>query len=87
MDEPSKGLKIQGRAVKRPSISDDFWSTSTCDLEYSAMQSQRSVSSISISNVNLTGGTSGTVSNSDFINHGKFSALHILSLFFFLGSD
>ncbi|OAY47172.1 uncharacterized protein LOC110618050 [Manihot esculenta] len=70
VDEPSKGLKIQGRAVKRPSISDDFWSTSTCDLEYSAMQSQRSVSSISISNVNLTGGTSGTVSNSDFINHG-----------------
>ncbi|KAK9149637.1 hypothetical protein Scep_008394 [Stephania cephalantha] len=50
VDEPSKGLKIQGRTVKKPSISEDFWSTSTCDMDNSAIQSQRSVSSISISN-------------------------------------
>lgn len=69
MDEPSKGLRIQGRAVKKPSISDDFWSTSTCDLENSAVQSQRSISSISASNQTLNHYT-GTSGNSDFVNHG-----------------
>ncbi|KAJ4708257.1 DUF4050 family protein [Melia azedarach] len=72
VDEPSKGLRIQGRTVKKPSISDDFWSTSTCDLENSAVQSQRSLSSISTSNQTLNHfiGTSGTSSHSDFVNHG-----------------
>ncbi|XP_012078801.1 uncharacterized protein LOC105639373 isoform X2 [Jatropha curcas] len=70
VDEPSKGLRIQGRAVKKPSISDDFWSTSTCDLENSAIQSQRSISSISVSNVNLKNGVGAVSSNSDFVNHG-----------------
>ncbi|EEF37945.1 uncharacterized protein LOC8275897 [Ricinus communis] len=70
VDEPSKGLRIQGRAVKKPSVSDDFWSTSTCDLENSAIQSQRSVSSISVSNANLCIGTSGTSSTSEFVNQG-----------------
>ncbi|KAH9761809.1 hypothetical protein KPL70_000574 [Citrus sinensis] len=69
VDEPTKGLRIQGRAVKKPSISDDFWSTSTCDLENSAVQSQRSISSISTSNQTLNH-CSGTSSNSDFVNHG-----------------
>lgn len=69
VDEPTKGLRIQGRAVKKPSISDDFWSTSTCDLENSAVQSQRSISSISTSNQTLNHYT-GTSSNSDFVNHG-----------------
>ncbi|KAM7508190.1 hypothetical protein LguiA_018643 [Lonicera macranthoides] len=74
VDEPSKGLKIQGRTVKKTSISDDFWSTSTCDLDNnSALQSQRSVSSLSISNQSLgqfsaTGSTSNN--NSEFVNLG-----------------
>ncbi|CAN8252264.1 unnamed protein product [Cochlearia groenlandica] len=52
VDEPSKGLRIQGRLVKKPIISDDFWSTtSTCEMDNnSTMQSQRSVSSISFTN-------------------------------------
>ncbi|XP_031271935.1 uncharacterized protein LOC116130327 [Pistacia vera] len=72
VDEPSKGLKIQGRTVKKPTISDDFWSSSTCDLENSAVQSQRSISSISISNqtLNHCGGNNGTSSHSEFVNHG-----------------
>ncbi|KAK0572627.1 hypothetical protein LWI29_034441 [Acer saccharum] len=72
VDEPSKGLRIQGKTVKKPSLSDDFWSTSTCDLENSTVQSQRSMSSISISNptLNYSSGTGSMSSNSDFVNHG-----------------
>ncbi|CAK7345490.1 unnamed protein product [Dovyalis caffra] len=70
VDEPSKGLRIQGRAVKKPSMSDDFWSTSTCDLDNSTVQSQRSISSISVSNQNLSSSTAGISSNSEFVNHG-----------------
>ncbi|KAL8502873.1 hypothetical protein ACS0TY_021844 [Phlomoides rotata] len=72
VDEPSKGLRIQGQVVKKPSISDDFWSTSTCDLENSTLQSQRSYSSISISNQSLTQitGTSTATNHTEFVNHG-----------------
>lgn len=72
VDEPSKGLKIQGRMVKKATMSDDFWSTSTCDLDNSTVQSQRSISSISTSNQILNSGVAiGSInSNSDFVNNG-----------------
>ncbi|KAI5584113.1 hypothetical protein POPTR_006G068600v4 [Populus trichocarpa] len=70
VDEPSKGLRIQGRVVTKPSISDDFWSTSTCDLDNSTVQSQRSISSISLPNKNPASSTGGMSSNSEFVNHG-----------------
>ncbi|XP_022933439.1 uncharacterized protein LOC111440853 [Cucurbita moschata] len=72
VDEPSKGLRIQGRVVKKRSISDGFWSTSTCDLDNSTIQSQPSISSISTSNLTLTHSNVGaSVSNpSEFVNHG-----------------
>ncbi|KAL1813135.1 hypothetical protein ACET3Z_023200 [Daucus carota] len=66
-DEPSKGLTIEGQTVKKTGMSDDFWSTSTYDLDNCALQSQRSLSSISISNQSLTGSTSN---HSEFVNHG-----------------
>ncbi|XVF48372.1 hypothetical protein PTKIN_Ptkin03bG0184800 [Pterospermum kingtungense] len=69
VDEPSKGLTIQGRKVKRSSFSEDFWSSSACEMERSAVTSQRSVSSISISNQSLD--PSGSTSHhSEFVNHG-----------------
>lgn len=73
MDEPSKGLRIQGRVVEKQGISDGFWSTSTYDLDNSALQSQRSYSSISISNQTLSqiSGPAGISSHPEFINHGK----------------
>ncbi|KAJ8644589.1 hypothetical protein MRB53_006337 [Persea americana] len=43
VDEPSKGLKIQGRTVRKPSLSEDFWSTSTYEMENSGVHSQRSL--------------------------------------------
>ncbi|XP_038698269.1 uncharacterized protein LOC119995874 isoform X2 [Tripterygium wilfordii] len=79
VDEPSKGLRIQGFAVKNPGISDGFWSTSTCDLENSAVQSQRSISSTTISNQTLCQSSSvGSASNnSDFVNHAGMSTSYI----------
>ncbi|XWS26224.1 hypothetical protein CRYUN_Cryun26dG0013000 [Craigia yunnanensis] len=64
VDEPSKDLKIQGRKVKKPSFSEDFWSSSAFEMEHSPVQSQRSISSISISNQPLD--------PSEIVNHGKF---------------
>ena len=75
VDEPSKGLRIQGRAVNKPSISNDFWSSSTCDLDYSTVQSQRSISSISVSNFNPGCSTGGMSSNYEFVNHGKMQLI------------
>lgn len=75
VDEPSKGLRIQGRTVKRPTISEDFWSTSTYEMDNS-VQSQRSISSISTSTQILdhhggVGSTSTSTSNPpEFVNHG-----------------
>ncbi|KAL6221254.1 hypothetical protein ACLB2K_009005 [Fragaria x ananassa] len=72
VDEPSKGLKIQGRPVKKPGLSDDFWSSSTYDLDNSALQSQRSISSISTLHQTLLQGSSigSTSSQPDFVNQG-----------------
>ncbi|XP_015870955.2 uncharacterized protein LOC107408103 [Ziziphus jujuba] len=73
VDEPSKGLRIQGRTVNKPIISDGFWSSSTCDVDNSAFQSQRSISSTSASNQTFNHG-SGVVNTSsshpEFVNHG-----------------
>ena len=75
MDEPSKGLRIQGRLVKKPSVSDDFWSTSTCDMDNnSTMQSQRSVSSISFTNNTATSASSSSNPN-EFVNTGELNVL------------
>ncbi|KAI4344136.1 hypothetical protein L6164_011402 [Bauhinia variegata] len=72
VDEPAKGLRIQGQTVRKPTILDDFWSSSTCDPENSTIQSQRSVSSVSTLNQILyhssANATSGT--HSDFVNQG-----------------
>ncbi|KAK8595145.1 hypothetical protein V6N13_016052 [Hibiscus sabdariffa] len=53
VNESSKGLRVQGEAGKKASISEGFWTTSTCDMDNSAVQSQGSISSISTSNQTL----------------------------------
>lgn len=63
VDEPNKGLRIQGQTVKKPSFSDDFWSSSTFDVDNGALQSQRSLSSISTLTLNQS-------NDSEFVNHG-----------------
>nr|KYP55701.1 hypothetical protein KK1_001925 [Cajanus cajan] len=75
VDEPAKGLRIQGQTVRKPNISDGFWSSSTCDLDNSNVQSQRSISSASTLNQILyhSGGTSTAGTNPEFVNPGKFN--------------
>ncbi|GLU22090.1 hypothetical protein SLE2022_381870 [Rubroshorea leprosula] len=72
VDDPSQGLKVQGQTVKKPSISEDFWTSSTCNMENSRVQSQGSISSISISNqaVDQHGGSGSANSPTEFVNHG-----------------
>ncbi|XVE52203.1 hypothetical protein DITRI_Ditri02bG0104100 [Diplodiscus trichospermus] len=72
LNEPSKGLKVQGQTVRKASISEDFWTTSTCDMDNSAVQSQGSISSVSASNQTLDpqGSAASTHAPSEFVNHG-----------------
>ncbi|TXG62163.1 hypothetical protein EZV62_013526 [Acer yangbiense] len=80
VDEPSKGLRIQGRPVRKSSISDDFWSSGTGEIDNSAIQSQRSLSSISMSNQPLdlfsSAGSGSTSNPAEFVNHGKFKCIN-----------
>ncbi|KAL9255990.1 hypothetical protein AKJ16_DCAP21465 [Drosera capensis] len=56
--------------VEKPVISEDFWTTSTYDIDNSAAQSQRSMSSISASNQgSFCDSGCGTI-NHEFVNHG-----------------
>ncbi|EPS58050.1 hypothetical protein M569_16767 [Genlisea aurea] len=73
VDEPSKGLKIQGQRVKKHSFTEDFWSTSSGNLDNSAFQSHRSMSSISTTNQNpdpQAAATGSTSNPSEYVNHG-----------------
>ncbi|KAL0016388.1 hypothetical protein SO802_003457 [Lithocarpus litseifolius] len=73
MGEPSQGLRIQGRYVRRNSVSEDFWSSSTFEMDNSAVQSQRSISSIGTSNqapLDQQGFDGGVSNPSEFVNHG-----------------
>ncbi|XP_021298266.1 uncharacterized protein LOC110427153 isoform X2 [Herrania umbratica] len=72
VNESSKGLKVQEQTVRKASISEDFWTTSTCDMDNSAVQSQGSISSISTSNqtLDLHGSAASANAPSEFVNHG-----------------
>ncbi|XP_022724326.1 uncharacterized protein LOC111281034 isoform X1 [Durio zibethinus] len=72
VNESSKGLKAQGQSVRKASVSEDFWTTSTCDMDNSAVQSQGSISSISTSNQMLDprGSAASANAHSEFVNHG-----------------
>ncbi|KAK9229370.1 hypothetical protein WN944_022332 [Citrus x changshan-huyou] len=47
----SKELGVPGRSAGKRSISEDFWTTSTCDMDNSAVQSQGSISSLGTNNL------------------------------------
>ncbi|KAG6586391.1 hypothetical protein SDJN03_19124, partial [Cucurbita argyrosperma subsp. sororia] len=57
---------------RMPSMSEDFWSTSTCDLDELITLQSRQSSFISIINHNPKhgGGTDDLSNHSDFVNHG-----------------
>lgn len=72
----SRGLKKQAKAVKKHSTSEDFWTTSTHDMDNSAVQSQGSISSTGVQNQALDnhGGAGKTSNSTEFVNHGIFIA-------------
>lgn len=73
VDEPSKRLRIQGRSVRKASLSEDFWSTSAHEMENSGIQSQRSMSSISTVAQSSDQHAAGSSSNpNEFVNQGEF---------------
>ncbi|XP_030526214.1 uncharacterized protein LOC115737928 isoform X1 [Rhodamnia argentea] len=70
VDAPSKGSEIHDRKLKNPSKSENFWSTSTLDMDNSAVQSQGSISSISTSNQTIDPQAGNPGTPSEFVNHG-----------------
>ncbi|KAF7812272.1 DUF4050 family protein [Senna tora] len=70
--------------MRKPTMSDNFWSSSTCDLDNSTIQSQRSISSVSTLNQlfydSSEASTAGT--HPEFINQGKFYVSLFFSVFF-----
>lgn len=81
VDEPSKGLRIQGRSIKQRSLSEDFWSSSPPGMENSAMQSQRSMSSISTAAQSSDQHGAGSSTNpNEFVNQGKGILLSVFEL-------
>lgn len=81
MDEASKGLRTQDETVTKVDISEDFWSSSTFELDHSAAQSQRSISSIGTLNNHSDPQSSGGSQSgpAEFVNHGKFAVICSLS--------
>jgi len=73
VDEPAKGLRIQGQTMRKPTASDGFWSSSPCDLDNSTIQSQRSISSVSTLNQILyqSNGASTPGTEPEYVNQGK----------------
>ncbi|KAG5137260.1 hypothetical protein JHK82_021991 [Glycine max] len=73
VDVPSKGLATQSNVVRKPSSSEDFWTTSTHDMDNSAVQSQGSISSASLTNqavVSHAGSSKSSTNPTEFVNHG-----------------
>jgi len=72
-------LKKRGKEAKKASTSEDFWITSTHDMDNSAVHSQGSISSASITNPPAD--SHGSSCNpTEFVNHGTLCCF----LFFFL---
>ncbi|KAJ8422240.1 hypothetical protein Cgig2_033644 [Carnegiea gigantea] len=78
-DDTQNGLQYQGVVVDQPSLSEDFWGTST---DYLPGLSQRSISSLSQSNLSFNSdiGFACTNSRGEFANHDKYLNIYSLCL-------
>ncbi|GAB4832859.1 hypothetical protein Ancab_006874 [Ancistrocladus abbreviatus] len=68
VDELSKGQ--QGLTLEKSSRSEDFWTTSTYDIDTSVGLSRRSISSLSTSNQSFCCDVGSGNTHSEFVNHG-----------------
>lgn len=63
-----------------PSVSEDFWSTSTYEMDNNGLQSQRSISSRSTCVQTHDLHVAGNASNPpDFVNHGESQLIYVSS--------
>ncbi|KAK7311874.1 hypothetical protein RJT34_10315 [Clitoria ternatea] len=72
MDEASKGQQTQGQAMNKDNRSEDFWSSSALEVDQSALQSQRSLSSI-VTPTHASDPQSSAgiqIDSPEFVNHG-----------------
>ncbi|XP_038889430.1 uncharacterized protein LOC120079339 isoform X2 [Benincasa hispida] len=70
--KPAPAISGNNLNSRMPSMSDDFWSTSTCDPDEMLTLQSRQNSFISTTNHNSNhgGGTDNLRNHSDFVNHG-----------------
>lgn len=75
--DSSKGLKTQAQTMNKDNRSEDFWSSSAIELDHSATQSQRSISSIVVSSHPSDPQCSDGIQTDppEFVNHGKFAVI------------
>lgn len=69
-DVPPKQVETRVQRVKRPSKSEDFWSSTTFDMDHSAVHSQGSMSSISTSQTLSAHVGTSSGGTPEFVNHG-----------------
>ncbi|XP_050381868.1 uncharacterized protein LOC126798845 isoform X2 [Argentina anserina] len=68
---PLKERSNTNLTERKPSISEGFWTTSTWDMDNSAVLSQGSISSISTNQtLDPHGGSASSSAPSEFVNHG-----------------
>ncbi|XP_045805161.1 uncharacterized protein LOC123898289 [Trifolium pratense] len=70
--DASKGQKTQAQTMNTDNRSEDFWSSSAIELDHGAPQSQRSISSIAVSNHPSDPQSSDGIQTDppEFVNHG-----------------
>lgn len=72
LNAPAKESEIHSQKMKIPSKSEDYWSSSTFDMDNGTFQSLGSISSISTSTVDPQRGANNSGAHSEFVNHSEF---------------
>ncbi|KAK6127994.1 hypothetical protein DH2020_038255 [Rehmannia glutinosa] len=71
LNEPLKGQNNHAWKTSKSTVSEDFWTTSTCEMDSNALQSCGSISSTStLTQVHDALGAGCSNKPSEFVNHG-----------------
>jgi hypothetical protein len=84
--DASKGQNTQAQTMSVDNRSEDFWSSSAIELDHGATQSQRSISSIAMSNHPSDPQSSDGIQTDppEFVNHGKFAIIFQFIYYYYL---
>ncbi|KAJ0625137.1 hypothetical protein HanIR_Chr01g0050511 [Helianthus annuus] len=75
-DKKPTDIVKKDSTTNKGSVVQDFWSSSTYEMDNSAGQSQLSASSVSMSNPNLDAHSSSGSNPPEFVNRGTFYFIH-----------